>query len=97
MITNVNSITQHVIQIKTGMIKHVNVNVIDYSWNPRKSICDNGKYLKSITDTSMVTCNEIISVMAIVSTKMSNTIATNVTKSCHRKKVRYKFDCYISH
>ena len=50
-----------------------------------------------IADTSMITCNEIISAMAIVSTKMPNTIATNRTKSCHSKKVRYKFDCYILH
>ena len=26
---------------------------------------------------------------------MTNTIATNVTKNCHSKKVRYKFYCYI--
>ena len=50
-----------------------------------------------IADTSLITCNEIISAMAIVSTKMPNTIATNRTKSCPSKKVRYKFDCYILH
>ena len=32
--------------------------------------------------------------MDIVSTKMTNTIATNVTKNCHSKKVR---NCYILH
>ena len=30
--------------------------------------------------------------MDIVSTKMTNTIATNVTKNCYNEKVR---DCYI--
>ena len=33
--------------------------------------------------------------MNIVSTKMANTIATNITKNCHSKKGRYKFDSYI--
>ena len=28
---------------------------------------------------------------------MTNTIATNVRKSCHSKKVRYKFDYFILH
>ena len=45
----------------------------------------------------MIACDEIISVMDILSTKMTNTIATNVTKNCHSKTVRYKFDCYILH
>ena len=35
--------------------------------------------------------------MDIVSTRKTNTIATNVTKNCHSKKVRYKIDCYILH
>ena len=56
-----------------------------------------GKYLKSIADTSVIACDEIISVTDILSTKMKNTIATNVTKTFHSKKVRYKFDCYILH
>ena len=45
-----------------------------------------------------VTCNEIVIVMDILSTKNPNTIATNVTSTvsinCHTKKVR---DCYILH
>ena len=43
-------------------------------------------------------CDEVISVMDIVSTKKVNTIATNVTNTFsinwHSKKVR---DCYILH
>ena len=35
--------------------------------------------------------------MDIASIKITNTIATNVTKNCHSKKVRYKFDCSILH
>ena len=68
-----------------------------YSWNPSTCICENSKYLKSIADTSVTACNEIISVMNIVSTKMTNTIATNISINCHNEKVRYKIDCYILH
>ena len=46
----------------------------------------------------MIECDEIITVMDIASTKMTNTIATNVTSTasvnCHSKKVK---DCYILH
>ena len=45
----------------------------------------------------MITGDEIISVMDIVSTKMTNTIATNVSIKSDDKKVRYKIDCYILH
>ena len=33
--------------------------------------------------------------MDILSTKMTNTITTNMSINCHSKKVRYKIDCYI--
>ena len=46
----------------------------------------------------MIECDEITTVMDIVSTKMTNTIETNVASTasinCHSKKVR---DCYILH
>ena len=49
----------------------------------------------------MIVCYKIISVMNIVSTKMTKTIATTVTSTssinCHSKSVRYKTDCYILH
>ena len=72
----------------------------DYSWNPSKCICENSKYLKYIAGTSVIECDEIISFIDIVSTKMTNTIVKNVRSTwsinCHSKKVRYKIDCYIS-
>ena len=43
----------------------------------------------------MIACDEIISVMDIVSTKMTNTIVANVSINSDDKKVRYKIDCYI--
>ena len=46
----------------------------------------------------MTECDEIIIIMYIVSTKMTNIIAVNVMNTdsinCHSKKVR---DCYILH
>ena len=63
----------------------------DYSWDPSTCICEKSKYLKSIADTSVKECDESIIVMAIVSTKKTNTIATNVMSAasinCHSKKV----------
>ena len=38
-------------------------------------ICEKFKYLKSVPDTSVITCNEITSAMDTVLTKMTNAIA----------------------
>ena len=57
----------------------------DYSWNPSTYICENSKYLTS---------NCMWWNMDIVPTKMTNTIATNVTKNYYTKNLR---DCYILH
>ena len=99
MIVNTNSIVQNLIQIENGIIKHVYKNYgtwkKDYSWNPSICICENDKYLKSILDTSVISCGEIISVMDIASTKMTNTIAKNVSINSDGKKVKYKIDSYI--
>ena len=45
----------------------------------------------------MIACDESISVMDIVSTKMTDTIARNASINCNSKKVRYKIDWYILH
>ena len=82
MIGNANLIFKHVIQIKNRITKYVNANVNyrtykkNYSWNPSTCVYENGKHLKSILDTSEIACDEITSVMDIVPTKMTNTIAT---------------------
>ena len=49
-------------------------------WNPSMCTCENKKYLKNIADTSAITYDEVISFIDIRSTKMLNTIATNVSK-----------------
>ena len=52
MILNANSIVQYVIQIKNGIIKHVNVNVRllkyskDDSWDSTTCICENNVFKK---------------------------------------------------
>ena len=70
----------------------------DYSWNASTCICENIKYVKSIADTLVTVCDEIIIVMDIVSTKKRNPVATNGMSTAlinyHSKKVR---DCYILH
>ena len=84
---------------KTDFHVNVNVKIIvhakkDYSWNPNTCICENSKYLKSIIDTTVTECDEIIIVMYNVSTKTTNTIATNFQSTasinCHSKKVMKK-------
>ena len=70
-------------------------NILIFSSNVRHHLLsENSKYLKGIAGTSVITCDEIMSVMDIESTKMTNTIATNVTINIHTKKERYKIDCY---
>ena len=66
VIVNLNSIVQHVIRIRNVIIPRVNVNVKiikvskRYSWNPSTWICENSKYLKSVADTSVSECDEIV-------------------------------------
>ena len=70
----------------------------DYRWDPSTCICKNSKYLKSVSVTSVIECDEIVIVMDIVLTRRTNTIARNVKSTAlvnyDSKKVR---DCYILH
>ena len=54
-------------------------------------------YLKIIGDDSKIVCDKITYAKDIVSTKMTNTIATDVSINSDDKRVRYKIDCYILH
>ena len=107
MIVNANSIVHHIIQIKNRIIKlaNVNVKIIVHIKKILLGILAHvfvrivlKKYLKSISDASVTECDEIIIVMDNVSTKKTNTIATNVTSTpsinCCSKKVG---NCYILH
>ena len=48
-----------------------------------------------MANTSVIMCGEIISVMDIVATKMTNAIARNGPINSDSKNVRYKINCYI--
>ena len=53
---------------------------IDNNWNHSSCICEYNKYSKSVVDISVDECDEIVIVMNNLSTKKTNTIATNVTR-----------------
>ena len=65
----------------------------DYSWKPKTCICENSKYLKHIVDYSVIPFDEIMYVMDVVSTNITNTISThmkNITATySDGEKVRY--------
>ena len=52
--------------------KNYRTQIKDYSSNPSTCNRENNKYLKSIADTSVIACDEIMSVMDIVSRKKKN-------------------------
>ena len=78
-------------------VKSIALAKKDYSWKPSTCICENSKHLKQVDD-SVITCDEIIYVMDIISTNITNGISTNMTNTISTnfdsKKVRYKMDCY---
>ena len=41
----------------------------DYIWNPATNSCKNGKYVRGITDNSVITCDEIINRTKSILTK----------------------------
>ena len=57
----------------------------DYSRNPSTCICENGKYLKSIADVSVIVCDEIINATDSVSTHVANNIRANMTNTISTK------------
>ena len=63
---NVNFLEENIIQIKSRITINVDVGGKehhvqgkDYIWNPARCSCKNGKYLTSILDDSVMTCDEI--------------------------------------
>ena len=96
MIVSANSIIQDLIHIKNGITKHVSAS-LKIIVSAKEIIIGILAHalVRIVSDTSvMITCDEIISVMDIVSTKMTNTIATDVSINSNDKKVR---SCYILH
>ena len=93
MILNANSILQHVIQTKNGIMKHFNVRVTIIVSAKKIMVEILAHIFVRNANTQVMMYDEIISVMDNVLTKMTSTIATNVIENYHSKKVRYKFDC----
>ena len=60
------------------MTKHTSCDCKCYTLSPSTCICEKSKCLKSIADTSVIACDEIIDVIDIVSTNMTHTIATSI-------------------
>ena len=62
-----NFMVKSIIQIESGITINVDASVKNiisvkkyYVWNPATSSCENGKYLVSFIDDSVITCDEII-------------------------------------
>ena len=53
----------------------------DYIWNPATCCCENGKYLASIFDDSIITCDEIIETTEIPPTNFNEKKVTCKTKN----------------
>ena len=53
----------------------------DYIWNPATCPCENGNYLGSIIDDSLITCYEIIDMTKSTSTKTVSTKSTSTNFS----------------
>ena len=55
----------------------------------------------SITEDSLITCDEFIndedSVLTNISTNLSTNVTSNVSINVLNKKVRYKMGCYVLH
>ena len=101
MIANANSIVQLAFQIKNGIMKHVHVSV-KVIVHARKIIVGilAHVFLKIVSIEKILLMIQklcVMNVMDIVSTEMTNTIATNVSTNSDGKKVRYKMDCCILH
>ena len=58
----------------------------DYNWNPSTCFYENSKDLKGIANTSVITCNDIVSIIDIVSAIITNSIGTNVSINSNDKK-----------
>ena len=71
------------ISLNVGVSVKIRKNIVcekDYIWNPATCTCENSKYLASIIDNSVITCDEIIEAIKTDSTK-STSIKIVPTKS----------------
>ena len=89
---NANPIVQHVIQIKNGIMKYVNVNVKVIASAKKIIVAILAHVLVRIASTlKVLLILQWLSVMKLyvmdtVSTKMANTITADVSMNCRSKK-----------
>ena len=96
---NVNSTACNSNQNRITKRVNVSINIIIYAKKITVGILahvfvENNKHLKSVATTSA--CDEIISVMDIVSKEVTNTIGTNVLISSNDKQIRYEMKGTLS-
>ena len=77
---NVNFIIENVIQINSGIMMNINVSVNilnnicvqkNYIWNTATCNCENSKYVGSVTDNSIIRCDEIIEEIKTIQTNFN--------------------------
>ena len=74
--------SQHVTETCQCECKNYRKCKNDDSWNPSTCIYNNSNHLKSVADTSVTECNEIVIVKDIVSTK-KNKYYSNKKDKCY--------------
>ena len=55
-----NEIINNFLLARDKFISEKHVCNKDYTWNPATCSCENGKYLGSVIDNSVLTCDKII-------------------------------------
>ena len=86
MVLNANSVVEHVIKIKSGIMINANAKCFtfkkDYSCNACSCICKNSRYLhKTFFDDSIILCDETMYVTYTVSIILTNAKSANVTRA----------------
>ena len=89
---------QNVIQISGGITINADVRVknIKYVWNPATRNYESGKYLASIMDDSVITCNEVMKSYDMeVKTIPTNFNEKNIT--CKTQSFYSLLNLFINH
>ena len=86
MVLNTNSVVEHVIKIKSGIMINANAKCFtfkkDYSCNACSCICKNSRYLhKTFFDDSIILCDETMNVTDTVSIILTYGKSVNVTSA----------------
>ena len=67
----------------------------DYIWNPVTCSCENGKYLASIMDDSVIRCEEVINVEAKSYDEETKTVPINFNEK--KQPARHKISIFYLH